>query len=115
MLRADSVKLGMKRLTQDTFTSFKSLLIKNFNRLIFSFKEIILRVFLVKTIVCLAMFHLTLEKIHSLILPIFFFAKLPSLKVYIKFLGRRIQNRIQNPVEDRRLIFLRKRFMNFSR
>ena len=45
MMRADSVKLGMKRLTQDTFASFKSLLIKNFNRLIFSFKEIILRVF----------------------------------------------------------------------
>ena len=55
--------------------------------------------FLVKTIARSATRLQTFAKIHSLILLFFSPAKLPSLKVCEKFLGRRMQRRIQNPVE----------------
>ena len=53
-------------------TSFKRLANKNFNCLVFLFKEIIERLFLVKTIVCSARFHLTFAKTHSLVLAVLF-------------------------------------------
>ena len=46
-----------------------------------------------------ATLHQTFAKIHSLILLFFSPAKLLSLKVCKEFLGRRMQRRIQNPVE----------------
>ena len=49
----------------------------------------------------LATFYQTFAKIHSLISQ-FFPLKLPSLKVCKKFLGRKMQRRIQNPVEHAR-------------
>ena len=44
-------------------------------------------------------FHQTFAKTHSLISLIFFLVKLPSLKVYTKFLERMMQKHIQNPIK----------------
>ena len=54
------------------FLAFKRLVNKNFNHLIFLFKDIIW-LFLVKTIVCSAKFLQTFAKIYSLVLPFFSF------------------------------------------
>ena len=60
-----------------------------------------------KSRVCSAKFYQIFGKIHSLVFP-FFPAKHHSLKLYKKFLGNRMQWRIQNPVEHLRWRFLRK-------
>ena len=48
--------------------------------------------FLVKAIVCSAKFYQTFAKHHSLILTFFILERLSSLKVYKKFLERRMQD-----------------------
>ena len=66
-----------------------------------------MKTFLLKAIVCSAKFDQTFAKNHSSSL-LFFLAKLPSLKVYTKFIERRTQRRIQNSIKHLRWSFLHK-------